>query len=58
MKKTMKTMVCTLGMLLLLNNGAKIVNVKTTDKQSKSSISITSQVKGMNSNIDPDSEDS
>lgn len=57
MKKIMKTMVCALGMLLLFNNGAKVVSAKTMDKQLKNSVSITSQEKTMTNCIDPDSRD-
>ncbi|WP_180964011.1 hypothetical protein [Haloimpatiens massiliensis] len=56
MKKVMKTMVLALCTIAILNNGTRIVKAKTICTESKNLTSINSEIKGMNSCIDPDSK--
>jgi len=56
MKKVMKTMVLALCTIAIFNNGTRIVNAKTIGTESKKAISINSEIKGMTSYIDPDSQ--
>lgn len=56
MKKAMKTMVLALCTMAILNNGTRIINANTIGNEAKNQISINSEIKGMASCIDPDTE--